>query len=294
MSGNNKSSANKIFIKSDETFVDICIAEAFLIENPTFREKRFKGRDSGETYRIINFWGTSGLLNDSKDDNKEWKWRTFSVCDLVYIAVLRQLREFGYPIKKLQNTKQSLYSPIFQNSTSENPITVLETSVAFAHSIREYGNSYLIIDSDGVAYFTTMNDYTINKKASLLPAAHILLNVNQLIHEKMNPKVLIRPDNLEVVTPGEKKIFGDIRLDSEMNSMTVKLQNSQPSMLEKEYNASVNPEVGREYEINLKEIGGLHNVIEKFGFGMIKNGIFRNGSLERITIIKQEKVSNAD
>ena len=63
---------------------------------------------TGISYRTINNWEQHGLIDNSRDDNK--RWRKFSLIDCVWIKIISDLRCFGFPIEKIKNIKESLYS----------------------------------------------------------------------------------------------------------------------------------------------------------------------------------------
>lgn len=86
-------------------------------------EKRFELSDLDISSRVLNHWKDCGLLPDEEDlletddiestiDNKVdpgYKKRNkFDFVGLIYLFILQDLRDFGYPISKLKKIKQAL------------------------------------------------------------------------------------------------------------------------------------------------------------------------------------------
>lgn len=58
--------------------------------------------------RVLNHWDKQGLLLTTRDSHEEW--RKFSFIDVVWINIITELREFGYPIPKIKKIKAKLLS----------------------------------------------------------------------------------------------------------------------------------------------------------------------------------------
>src|SRR5207244_8824468 len=70
-------------------------------------EKQFTVKDGDVTYRVINHWTAQGLLDDGREDNSS-DWRKFSLKDLLWLRVLRELRRFGLSLEMLRTAYNSL------------------------------------------------------------------------------------------------------------------------------------------------------------------------------------------
>ncbi len=67
--------------------------------------------DLGITTRVFNHWTKMGLMPDRK------KWKSgntyrFNFIELIWFKIVKELREFGYPIEKIKHVKQQLLSEI--------------------------------------------------------------------------------------------------------------------------------------------------------------------------------------
>jgi len=85
-------------------------------------EKQFTVKDGDVTYRVINHWTAQGLLDDGREDNCS-DWRKFSLKDLLWLRVLRELRRFGLPLEMLRAAYNSL------NYIDDKPSHNLEAAI---------------------------------------------------------------------------------------------------------------------------------------------------------------------
>jgi MerR HTH family regulatory protein len=115
------------FLFSDEN------RKADLIHN-----KQFSVSATGETYRTINFWESSGLIDNNREESSEW--RKFTFLDIVWIMVIKELTDFGYPIKKTQIVKENLCHSV------EGEISLL---VEYLYSFQLKSYKVLIVYNDG-------------------------------------------------------------------------------------------------------------------------------------------------
>lgn len=102
------------------------------------RVKQFSVSTTGETYRTINFWESSGLIDNHREDSSEW--RKFTFLDIVWIMVIKELTDFGYPIKKTQIVKVNLCHSV------EGEISLLEEYL-YSFQLKSY--KVIIVHNDG-------------------------------------------------------------------------------------------------------------------------------------------------
>lgn len=102
------------------------------------RNKQFSVSATGETYRTINFWESSGLIDNNREESSEW--RKFTFLDIVWIMVIKELTDFGYPIKKTQIVKENLCHSV------EGEISLL---VEYLYSFQLKNYKVLIVYNDG-------------------------------------------------------------------------------------------------------------------------------------------------
>lgn len=240
------------------------------------------------TYRIINSWESVGLIDDERD-SEGVGWRKFSQIDMAFIAIINRLRNFGMSTDKIKKVKEYLYTSVGDQfsplSKEKQPKVLRDTTLLECFYFRVAlpivdDNTYLLLEYDGTATFMGEDDINLNLLDKKLPDVYLLINLN-LVLEK-----LVRSDKIRYivkkpvqVSESELEIFKTLREDSVDNILIKKDKTGKPDLLEKEYN------------INLKEVGGLHNVIQKFEFGKIKDTNFRDGKMETVKVSKQIKLS---
>lgn len=123
----------------DILFASLAVGEKSKRAFAAINEKKFTVKDSDITYRVINHWTEKGLLNDARADGS-LGWRKFSLKDLLWLRILRELREFGLPLDKLKKTHRTL--------VQKNPEPVLE--VAIGMCLKRYP-VFLVVMNDGQA-----------------------------------------------------------------------------------------------------------------------------------------------
>lgn len=104
--------------------------------------------------RIMNHWQSEGLLPEKCQEEGQ-KWRLFTIMDLVWVAVLKELRELGLSIPIIKKVKKSIISSFNQCEYGEFefytalalfqkvPVEVL----VFKDGTAEVATSFEIIDS---------------------------------------------------------------------------------------------------------------------------------------------------
>ena len=145
-------------------------------------EKKFRIRDTDQSYRVINHWSSLGLLDDERESN-ESSWRLFNVLQLVWIKAMNRMRFFGLPIELIKKAKTSFVfernEDIFQG--------VFEFYVA-----RTFvgGKTQLIIFDDGTSCIALEEEVHAWQAARGL-ANHLVINIYEIV-EELFPKLNIR------------------------------------------------------------------------------------------------------
>lgn len=70
------------------------------------RDLLFTVGDLNVTRRTISHWESMNLLDFPKQEGK--RWRKFSFIEYVWVEIIRELRDFGYPLEMIQVLKQDL------------------------------------------------------------------------------------------------------------------------------------------------------------------------------------------
>lgn len=98
------------------------------------------------TYRTIKTWEEEGILEDTRKDEG---WRKFSLKDIIWVELVKSLREFGFPLIKVLEAKESLMT----NNKFEYAIWQIQ---------EKKGSPNVIVFPTGEAMFAD------NKRASLM------------------------------------------------------------------------------------------------------------------------------
>jgi|GEM_PF-5870848 len=143
-------------------------------------ERDIKLRDElrSFSYRILNSWEKGGLF-DAERGAKGKGWRLFSFIDLVWLLLIRDLRNFGISLQDIQHIYQQLTFDAKKVSPSRMPL--LEFFVAQYLSERQA--IYLLIFSDFSVEFATQFDLDNTRNHKSL-TNHISLSFHYVINEK--------------------------------------------------------------------------------------------------------------
>jgi len=105
-------------------------------------EKKHTIKDTDQSYRVINHWCSLGLIEDERTSDSDW--RKLSLLDLIWIQIVAELRQFGFPLEKLNMTKNTL----FNGKPNLSPYTLFEFSIA---QVFMKSDQYLVVLPDGKA-----------------------------------------------------------------------------------------------------------------------------------------------
>jgi len=130
-------------------------------------KKRFRVADTTLTYRQVNSLDTNKVLKDNREDNKNW--RKFSLKELVYLSIVKELKEYGIINKQLENLKKAFFSKNYVFSTDESLLFIL-------HGIK----IIMTLDKDSSVSFYTIPSYNLFKRFS---TSFININLNEIFLE---------------------------------------------------------------------------------------------------------------
>lgn len=134
-------------------------------------EKKFRVKNSGTSHRVINYLEKEGLIDSKRKTTSSW--RSFSLKELIYLGVIKELRLFGFKNKQLKLLKESFFSSKLKNCA--------DTAIHYALNKSAI---YLIIDSLGNAtFFDGMGLDIFVKKDS---TSHMTVNINNIYNDVRN------------------------------------------------------------------------------------------------------------
>lgn len=227
---------------TDTTIESILTLDKLIEESPdilvNLRMKRFTAKDTDKSFRIINFWESIGLLDNNREGGNE-KWRKFSMIDVLYIHILSKLREFGFSLPKLKETKNDLLEPV-ECGGLEYPFSVLEWAYLRAVALKNRGNTYFIVDSDGHIHCTSAKDMILMEALSELPASYVFINFNKLLKEKIKLKghdIPVYSERMYVLDGKGEEALLELLRTTDYNSIKTTQNHDGSILIEREYNA---------------------------------------------------------
>jgi len=147
---------------------------------------------SDTTYRIINHWSSLGLINDNREDNQ--KWRRFSLVDVMWLYILKELRLFGMPNKKLLLTKNCLFDLKGKNSWH---YPLFEFYICLAYVYKQPVD--ILVFKDGLCDLASQYELEMTKRIFRLKENFILINLNKILQEIFKNKDL--EPNYHILVP---------------------------------------------------------------------------------------------
>lgn len=159
-------------------------------------KKRFRVADTPLSYRQVNSLDANGILKDDRKDKK--LWREFSLKELVYLSIIKELRTFGIIDEQLEKLKKSFFSKEYTFSSDECLLDILRGV-----------KIVLVLGNDSsVAFYTTPSLNLFERDSKLL----ININLNEIvleIWEKMSKKRVEYKNELDLLGG----IIDDFELD---------------------------------------------------------------------------------
>lgn len=149
-----------------------------------FNKKNYRIEPTVISYRLINHWDSKGLIPESCRA-KSQKWRYYSLVDLVWIAIIKGLREFEVGLPFIQKVKSSLKVQFGISEFSE-----LEFYISWA-AVQKVPCEILIF-RDGSAEIATIYEIEDSKEKIGLEA-HFNFSLNMILQSVM-PELDLQPN----------------------------------------------------------------------------------------------------
>jgi DNA-binding transcriptional MerR regulator len=167
---------------------DIAFANYFFGDvhyiSESLNEKKHRLEAGTVSYRILNHWEQKGLLSSDRPEGKGW--RKYSVIDIIWMHIIIQLREFGYPLEKIFLVKEDLSL----GDDPKTPFPILEFYIAFAYTRVP---SFLAVFNNGEAIPCKLSEFENSRSIGSLKGDALLISINEIL-QKMNPNKDLHPD----------------------------------------------------------------------------------------------------
>jgi DNA-binding transcriptional MerR regulator len=134
--------------RSFTSFYEFDTDEKYLPLKEQLNEKKYPVSKTDASYRTINSWSEAGLLLEEEDRNNGW--RKFSILDLVWLEILKELRAIGFGLEKLQVLKKCLFENEYVEYDGDTTFFAFYTTYTQIEDVR------LIVLADGTGTLAWM------------------------------------------------------------------------------------------------------------------------------------------
>lgn len=192
------------------------------IMSALLNEKRHTIKDTDQSYRAINHWSSLGLIED--DRTSDTAWRKLSMLDLIWIQIVGELRQFGFPLEKLKMTQKTL----FGGKPNRVPYCLFEFAIA---QVFLKSDQRLIVFSDGKAAAVSGEMLDLNHNYFGIEN-YLFINLNRVISKVFKDKDF-SPVIRNAISLDEDEIDVLLRMRSgAYESVSVKMKDGKIELIE--------------------------------------------------------------
>lgn len=159
--------------------------------NPRFKEvrqsvneRKYSVGETDMTYRMINHWDQHNLLPESLRKNSGW--RKFTLVELVWLKIIKHLREFGLPLNKIAQVKECILEWNEKNNTYDS------FEYYIVESWKSTSDLYLMIANNGDAEIATLPE--MKSVANMIGQHDVLLISLTTVIEEVGQKTQEKQD----------------------------------------------------------------------------------------------------
>lgn len=226
----NKQNQSNNFIKHDERFVALLASHR---ENPTYKatldkynKKIFKVSDTKISYRTINSWENAGLLLSGQ--NKEAKWRKFTIIEVLWLQIIRELRILGFSTKKILNLKNNLFQVHKQYGDQ-----ITDTFAVHLFSINAKRDVMIVINIKGDGDFLIDFEYELSQRNVEFPNTHVVLSINKIYADfSEHPELRAKNQFFYIYNDKELAILNAVMNDPNIREIVIKPENGKIKRLD--------------------------------------------------------------
>ncbi len=263
----NRTNDGAYFIYHTPDWLDVCAdlsaQEGWPEVERLLGEKRFTVKDTDITYRLLNHWSEAGLLDDSRENDSGW--RKLSVKDIVWLRLLRDLREFGMSLDALRNTYNSL-----------QPHISPEFEAALALCFRKPSTPvFVVVFSNGIADVATLHSLRATDYMVGYEVPYVRINLNALCGEILGTSNLMPPREMWLSLADQERQLVLSSREQDIDELRVSLKSGDIQDIEKTSKLQ-----------NVEKISDLMNDID---YGEIKLK-FESGKIRAAQKTKRKRV----
>ena len=172
----------------------------------------YTSKDIDVSYRVLSNWGKNNILPEGL--RKNGGWRKFGFSERVWMQVVIELRNFGFPLKKIAKVREIVMA--WSDKLENYPVFEFYSVTAL---FTPY-DSYVVIYSDGVGEIASAFEIE-DSKFNLEHSNMILISLKHILKD-MGFDVE-KAKNLWAVTDEEAEILSEIRLE-DSNEINIKMR----------------------------------------------------------------------
>ena len=191
-----------------------------------FNDKIHRIPENKLTYRTLNHWASNDLISDNRPKGEGW--HKFSLSEITWILIMKELRRFNFPLSKIRKVKESLAQYKDLKGISETPY--LDFHCLYAFYTKTPISLYVF--TDGEAILSNSSVIILNKQFFGLDN-YIEIDLNRLLAEVFPKKDMqAKYGNLIYCSDKELNVLEKLKADS-LQSLNITLKDGQPFLIEK-------------------------------------------------------------
>ena len=275
------------------------------------RKRRYSVKDLPIESRVLNHWKEENILLENQIEKN--KWGKFNLIDLIWINIIKELRDFGISIPLIKSIKNDIID-CFANQRDYNKIKIPESYIEkfdndddkeefkeyiysiniaenlAAHVIRcilSKQNISIVVFNNNDCFFWNEQENKLRKNISdegisdesLRYKSHLKISITDIIKNYLlKEKDLLNIQNDQILSTNEKEVIEYIR-KGKINELKIIFNDNKISRIEIKDSKTTDIE-SRLLDHIIK--GGYHSITYKTVDGKLV-------SFERITQIKLKK-----
>lgn len=251
----NNSKNNLLFISEQviNDYSDYLLEENISTHN-LVNERKYTVKDTGVAYRVINNWNEKDILLSSFRDIENG-WRKFNFTEIVWLEVVKKLRDFGLSLEFIKKVKDNIVLKSDKNNNSSwFEYHIVKTKISAM-------DSYVVLLTNGTTDLLFSRDIETNK-ILFGSRSMILISIKEVLSSLgINVK---GPESLISLSNPEREIITTIRT-SDFDSVSIKKRNGKITSINKT-KTIMNPN-NKSIRDQIEEYGGFAEVITQYTEG---------------------------
>jgi len=238
----------------DQYIESYCSNSQLKVIREKLNERNYNVNETDITYRMIGHWDVNNLLPVSLRENSGW--RKFTFVEMVWLRIIKHLREFGLSLDKIAFVKECVMQ------VNEKTGTYDTFEYYIFESWRGTLDPYLIVAHTGYAEIATLSEM---KSVANMIGQHdvILISLDTIIAElgfQTNEK-----QDIFNLTNEQRELLSEVQSSGDKE---IKIKVNKGKMLEMESTSSMTALMAGEIRKQMKDQGLYGNISIPFEEGI--------------------------